>query len=696
MNDKTETTNNIANILGGEFDARKIEMITPDRIDPWLEFANALEGFGFVLNGPLDTARIVRCALTDSGGDKDGWYVFNIDGNDGWGVWCDWREQVKYSWTSQNLKTLDNAERQHWEARIAQAKRIMQEEQQRNWETAAEKAKEIILYIGVADGHPYLIRKRVLAHGITRALDDLIIPLRNVTGDIRTIQRINPDGDKRFLRGGQVKDCFHLIGLNYSVPTYVAEGYATGATIYQLTGKSVIVTFAAGSTEGVLKSIRDTGVTVPFKICGDNDRKAESEGRVNTGTVKAMQAAQSIPGCDVIIPEFTQPLGSDFNDLATLEPAENAFNQLTASQNGRRLRIVPLNDLGDITETNWQIEDVLPEDSLAMLYGPSGLGKSFVALDMGLCIATGTAWHGRKVAQGPIVYICGEGKNGILKRVEGWCQHHNIDRSTIPFYITTRAAPLLDPETVLGLKTELDGVIEHAGTKPTLIIVDTLARNFGAGDENKTSDMVAFISACDDLRLHCSASLMMVHHTGVMIGDRARGSGVSRDAQDVVFALESGTDDIILLKNTKQKDDDELPEIGFRREVITIGKRKDGAPITSCIMRPVSDIEMGEKAASELLKNQEKSERKSMGKNQKLAFAVLKKYRADVLENNPHIDPITITRKIFSDLLKDQGITVAPRRTELINNFIERDLLVDVNGILCTLNITDVTEWFRT
>ena len=64
-------------------------------------------------------------------------------------------------------------------------------------------------------------------------------------------------------------------------------------------------------------------------------------------------------------------------------------------------------------ETGWLIEDIVKNGSFAVLYGPSSIGKSFVALDMALCIATGKPWQERPVEQGTVVYVIGEGKGGI-------------------------------------------------------------------------------------------------------------------------------------------------------------------------------------------------------------------------------------------------------------------------------------------
>jgi RecA-family ATPase len=66
----------------------------------------------------------------------------------------------------------------------------------------------------------------------------------------------------------------------------------------------------------------------------------------------------------------------------------------------------------------WLIEDMVPTGAQAVLYGPSGEGKSFLALDWALSNATGRTWLGRQVKQGRVVYVIGEGGGHMQQRVQ--------------------------------------------------------------------------------------------------------------------------------------------------------------------------------------------------------------------------------------------------------------------------------------
>jgi RecA-family ATPase len=103
-------------------------------------------------------------------------------------------------------------------------------------------------------------------------------------------------------------------------------------------------------------------------------------------------------------------------------------------------------------------------------------------------------------------------------------------------------APLfkLIPHSVALTSDDLDAMVTAIlalEAKPVLIVIDTLARTFGAGDENKQADMNAYVSAADRLREATGANVMIVHHSGVHEDRRERGSNVLRGAADTVIKV---------------------------------------------------------------------------------------------------------------------------------------------------------------
>jgi hypothetical protein len=231
-----------------------------------------------------------------------------------------------------------------------------------------------------------------------------------------------------------------------------------------------------------------------------------------------------------------------------------------------RIRILDLDDIENLAPPSFLVEDVLTESGLSMLWGRSGAMKSFVALDMSMCVATGMPWHGKKTRHGLVVYVAAEGSHGLGRRAIGWRRTRGRE---LP-------APLfkLIPHSVALTSDDLDAMVAAILTleaKPVLIVIDTLARTFGAGDENKQADMNAYVSAADRLREATGANVMIVHHSGVHEDRRERGSNVLRGAADTVIKVSRKDDNLDIINQGpegKQKDAEEFKTIKLRTQKV--------------------------------------------------------------------------------------------------------------------------------
>ncbi len=93
-------------------------------------------------------------------------------------------------------------------------------------------------------------------------------------------------------------------------------------------------------------------------------------------------------------------------------------------------------ELRTLKDPEWLVDTILEVNSLAMMFGPPGGGKSFCALDMALHVATGEDWLGYPVPErGDVIYIATEGINGIKLRVEAWEQAHGIEEAKGSFFV---------------------------------------------------------------------------------------------------------------------------------------------------------------------------------------------------------------------------------------------------------------------
>src|SRR5207244_8818067 len=140
--------------------------------------------------------------------------------------------------------------------------------------------------------------------------------------------------------------------------------------------------------------------------------------------------------------------------------------------------------------TRWPSPNEMPEQALVVLFGQSGAGKSFVALDYSLRIAQDY----------PVLYIAAEGFAGYADRKIAWCKFHKRGAGHLYFPEDNTVVPLLDPHVV---QTFIESVLPLG---PKLIVFDTLAWCMTGGDENSTSDMQRFITHCRQIQAATGAT----------------------------------------------------------------------------------------------------------------------------------------------------------------------------------------------
>lgn len=241
----------------------------------------------------------------------------------------------------------------------------------------------------------------------------------------------------------------------------------------------------------------------------------------------------------------------------------------------------------EISPPKWIVEDYLEENSLAQIFGDPASGKTFIALDLAASIATGKSWMGKEVKKGVVFYIAGEGHNGLSRRLKAWSEYHKLVVEDL--YISKQPAQFMD-ENHARTVSEAIRNLSPAG-KPTLIVIDTLARNFGGGDENKTQDMNKFIFSIDvHIRMPFSCCVLIVHHTGHNDKDRARGAMALKGALDAEYCVRK-KNELISMTATKMKDSELPPTISFRLSPISIGiLDHKGKNIHSIILEPQSCV----------------------------------------------------------------------------------------------------------
>lgn len=233
------------------------------------------------------------------------------------------------------------------------------------------------------------------------------------------------------------------------------------------------------------------------------------------------------------------------------------------------------------------IDDYLMLNSLAVLFAPSGAGKTFLALDWALHVAAMPWWNHHDVHGGPVVYVIAEGASGIGKRIGAWTTHHATPLNGYPIHWLPRAVNLTDLGEVYAF---IDIVVD---LNPALIVLDTLARCIVGAEENSAKDMGLVVASLDRIRRATAACVLAVHHTGKDVSAGSRGHSSLKGALDTEIEL-SATDEHITVKVPKQKDDPEAKPLHLTR--IPAGD--------SCVLVPATrgddDGEIGAGAAATL------------------------------------------------------------------------------------------------
>lgn len=196
----------------------------------------------------------------------------------------------------------------------------------------------------------------------------------------------------------------------------------------------------------------------------------------------------------------------------------------------RRLPILGIEELiARAAQRRQLVKGLIPAESIGLLFGGSGSFKSYLAVDLGLHVAYGLPFMGRRTTQGPVVYVAAEGSEELGYRVDGW---HRARRRkpTAPFYVVPAA---------VNLNREAWRVVDAVqalGIAPVLIVVDTFSQTF-EGEENSSSDVAAYMRELGArFRDLWQCAVLVVHHTGHGASERPRGSSAFQANTDYAYS----------------------------------------------------------------------------------------------------------------------------------------------------------------
>ena len=529
-----------------------------------------------------------RFSSNGKAGDKSGWYVA-FGGDIYAAAFGCWRRDLLSNWRMDMGRSFTMLEEMAYKTKMQAAKLKRDAELHDKHESAKETAKELLISSSEAsNNHPYLIKKGIQSHGARISPDGrLMIPMAlDGHDDIVSLQYIGTS--KHFLSGGAVKGAWWHIGKlqGGASKVFIAEGFATAATIYEQTGIPCAIAFSAGNIKSTAISLRDlVGMSCSITICADRDESGIGEKSAN-------EAAITI-GAKVIV----SPASSDFND-AVKEGIDIVSILMPQQANDFLMSLADF--CHKPSPIKWLIKKWVQKEGLCMVHGPSGCGKTFVVIDWMCRIASNISnWGDSTVADGVVIYLAGEGHQGLRGRFEAWSRtFYGGNTAGINIFVSKEGCDLNTP---VGYQRARDAILSTK-QQPVCIVIDTLHR-FLMGDENSAQDAKTMLDACAALQNEFKSTVILIHHTGVNedAQHRARGSSAWKGALETEISVKQNKDKTIEIISRKAKDSEPpKPKLFNLMSVVLDGWDDEDGDIYSSAVIIESEIEYTEKVNSEV------------------------------------------------------------------------------------------------
>jgi len=436
-------------------------------------------------------------------------------------------------------------------------------------------------------------------------------------GEIRyQVVRIDQGGQKTYRQrqvtaNGTVWNMAGVIPLPYrlpeivasTLPIFICEGEKAADAIANL---GLVATTNHGGAGKWAPALNDHFRGRHVVILPDNDAPGERHARTvadaltgTARTIRILRLPDLPPKGDAV--DWTV-MGGDKEGLQRLVMQTKAYDPLGAeplpeptlapgpASTGTKIDLIAWDAVQDIP-VRWLVEGLIPTQGFCALYGKPGSYKSFVALYLAAMIATGAQAFGRPTEAGDIVYLMGEGGSGLKSRRDALIKHYGLSPGVRVHFIRAQ----------LNLRsTDADGTamiqaIQAQGLRPVLLIIDTLAKAFGAGNENASEDMGAFILQCGRIQDELQTAVLIVHHSGK---DEARGQrghssllgACDAELEVVKVSAEDSPERVGQLTVTKQKDGEDGVKIGYKMQTVALGAID--LDIKSLVVEPMLDDEM--------------------------------------------------------------------------------------------------------
>jgi len=249
----------------------------------------------FVADGNI---RRFHNPVFDKPGVRDAWLTLfdNGDGSCG-AAFGHWGKVPRQTWHSGVRLEYTTEQRRAFVEQMRRQRESANQKRRERHEAAARQAKRMWHRAPPADpDHPYLARKKIKPYGLRQEGDRLLVPVLNGHGELRGLQQIDPEGNKKFLGGTEAKGHFYTVGKGPGVMVIICEGPATGHSIFEATVKTTVAAFSASNLKPVAELVRRYRPEAVIILAADADE---------TGIKAATEAAEAVGGTVAFPPEAT-------------------------------------------------------------------------------------------------------------------------------------------------------------------------------------------------------------------------------------------------------------------------------------------------------------------------------------------------------------------------------------------------------
>ena len=287
------------------------------------------------------------------------------------------------------------------------------------------------------------------------------------------------------------------------------------------------------------------------------------------------------------------PEGQYYKELEAKRKLDAMFVKTPGNEDDKSTFITIADLFKNPPNPSYRIYGVLEDSTTAVWFGDPGSYKSFLAIKAAIALAAENQFAGRDTKPSVCIIIAGEGHAGIYRRAKAEMNRLGISPD-IPLVISKTSIPLIDENAIAILEHEVKKYADffEMSTENAVIFIDTLATNFGQGNEDSTQDMNQFITNLNQLRNRLSCTIVIIHHTGHGDKARGRGSSVLPANCDSVFRISRERDCqfCCLHSPTKMKDGEPPPDLWFESNVVRVGFDEKEQPITTLVLEHIPDF----------------------------------------------------------------------------------------------------------